>query len=81
MADKRKNLFGGIHPAVISVWAAVLAASHMLPAVPLIGVGGTMSVSTALAPLTGIFFGPWAGLLCAAITLAAVVILLALLVL
>lgn len=67
MADKRKNLFGGIHPAVISVWAAVLAASHMLPAVPLIGVGGTMSVSTALAPLTGIFFGPWAGLLCAAI--------------
>lgn len=67
MADKRKNLFGGVHPAVISVWAAVLAVSHMLPAVPLIGVGGTMSVSTALAPLTGIFFGPWAGVLCAAI--------------
>jgi len=67
MADKRKNLFGGVHPAVISVWAAVLAASHMLPAVPLIGVGGTMSISTALAPLTGIFFGPLAGVLCAAI--------------
>jgi len=56
-----------IHPAVISVWAAILAAAHLIPSIPLIGTGGTFSVSTALFPLAGIFFGPVAGALCAAI--------------
>lgn len=66
MAKKRK-LFGNVHPAVIAVWAALIASAHLLPAVVLIGVGGTMSVSTALLPLAGIFFGPLAGMICAAI--------------
>ena len=61
---KKKGLFGGIHPAVISVWAALTAASYLLPAVALIGTGGTLSVATILLPLTGIFFGPIAGTLC-----------------
>ena len=61
---KKKDLFGGIHPAVISVWAALTAAAYMLPAVALIGTGGTLSVATCLLPLTGIFFGPVAGTLC-----------------
>jgi len=64
---KKKGLFGGIHPAVISVWAALTAASYLLPAVALIGTGGTLSVATVLLPLTGVFFGPVAGTLCTVI--------------
>lgn len=66
MAKKRK-LLGNVHPAVIAVWSALIASAHLLPAVVLLGTGGTMSVSTALLPLAGIFFGPLAGMLCAAI--------------
>ena len=66
MAQKRK-LTGRVHPAVIAVWSALIASAHLLPAVVLIGTGGTMSVSTALLPLAGIFFGPISGTLCAAI--------------
>ncbi len=64
---KKFKLFGNVHPAVISVWAALIAAAHLLPAVTLVGTGGTMSVSTMLLPLAGIFFGPIPGALCAAI--------------
>lgn len=64
---KKFKLFGNVHPAVISVWAALIAAAHLLPAVTLVGTGGTMSVSTMLLPLAGIFFGPVPGALCAAI--------------
>ncbi len=59
--------FGNAHPAVIAVWAALLSVAHMLPSLPIIGTGGTFSVSTVLFPLAGIFFGPVAGALCAAI--------------
>ncbi|MGI9861984.1 ECF transporter S component [Moorella naiadis] len=59
--------FGNTHPAVIAVWAAVLSVAHMLPSLPMIGTGGTFSVSTALFPLSGIFFGPIPGAICAAI--------------
>jgi hypothetical protein len=55
-----------IHPAVVAVWAAVVAAGHILPTVPLWGTGGTFSITSALSPLSGIFFGPVAGALCSA---------------
>jgi len=55
-----------VHPAVISVWAAVIAVGHILPTIPIMGTGGTFSLSTVLYPLSGIFFGPLAGALCSA---------------
>jgi uncharacterized membrane protein len=55
-----------IHPAVISAWAAVVAAGHFLPTIPIWGTGGSFSLSSALFPLSGIFFGPVAGVLCSA---------------
>ncbi|MCL2759508.1 MAG: hypothetical protein FWD22_04790 [Treponema sp.] len=56
-----------IHPAIISVWAAVIAAGHLLPTLPIWGTGGTFSLSTVLYPLSGILFGPIAGALCSAL--------------
>ena len=69
MAKKAKKnaLLGGVHPAVISVWAALIAAAHLLPAIVLVGTGGTMSVSAILVPLAGVLFGPVAGTLVGAI--------------
>jgi hypothetical protein len=58
---------GNVHPAVLAVWAAIIAVAHMLPSIPMVGVGGTFSVSSALIPLAGVFFGPIAGAICAAI--------------
>jgi len=57
---------GSIHPAIVAVWAAVVAAGYILPTIPIIGIGGTFSVSHALTPLSGILFGPVAGALCSA---------------
>jgi len=62
----KNKLTGGIHPAVIAVWAAVCSAGFLLPTVPIWGTGSVFSVSSALAPLSGIFFGPIAGALCSA---------------
>lgn len=56
-----------IHPAVIAVWAAVVAAAHIIPSVPMLGTGSTFSFAAVLSPLSGIFFGPVAGALCSAI--------------
>lgn len=67
MGKKKNALLGNIHPAVISVWAAILAASHLIPGFPMLGTGGNFSISSALIPLAGIFFGPIPGALCAAI--------------
>ena len=64
---KKQSVFGRTHPAVVAVWAAVLAAAMVLPSIPLIGTGGTFSVATALFPISGIFFGPIAGFITAAI--------------
>jgi len=61
-----KNKLSSLHPAVISVWAAVVAVSHILPTIPIWGTGGTFSLASALSPLSGIFFGPIAGALCSA---------------
>jgi hypothetical protein len=55
-----------VHPAVIAVWAALVAAGHVIPSIPMLGTGSTFSVSAALSPLSGIFFGPIAGALCSA---------------
>jgi uncharacterized membrane protein len=57
---------GKIHPALISVWAAVVAAAYIVPAVPLLGTGSNLTLSAVLLPLSGIFFGPIAGALCSA---------------
>src|SRR5215475_14542520 len=56
-----------IHPATVAVWAAVLSVGYLLPTIPIIGTGGTFSLTTALLPLSGVFFGPIAGALCAAV--------------
>jgi hypothetical protein len=55
-----------IHPAVIAVWAAVIAAAHIIPTVPIFGTGRNFSLASALFPLSGILFGPLAGSLCSA---------------
>jgi len=55
------------HPAVIAVWAAVIAAGHLLPTFPIWGVGSNFSLSSILIPLSGVFFGPIGGVLCSAI--------------
>ena len=57
----------GTHPAVLAVWAALIASANLLPAIPMVGLSGTFNVGAALVPLAGIFFGPLAGALCAAI--------------
>jgi len=62
----KNKLTGSIHPAVIAVWTAVVAAGYIFPTVPIWGTGGTFSLSSALSPLSGIFFGPLAGALCSA---------------
>jgi uncharacterized membrane protein len=60
------NRINFVHPAVIAVWAAIIAAGHFFPTIPILGTGGTFSLSSALFPLSGIFFGPIAGSLCSA---------------
>jgi len=61
------KLTGNIHPAVAAVWAAVIASVHILPTFPILGTGGSFSISSLLIPLSGIFFGPIAGALCSAV--------------
>jgi len=56
-----------IHPAVIVVWAAIVAAAHIIPAVPMLGTGSNFSLAAALSPLAGVFFGPIAGAFCSAV--------------
>ena len=63
---KRLALPERIHPAVIAVWAAVTAAAHIVPTIPMLGTGRNFSLATALSPLSGILFGPIAGALCSA---------------
>jgi uncharacterized membrane protein len=64
--NKRRSVLS-THPAVIAVWAAVIAVVTLVPAFPMIGTGATFSVSAALVPLAGILFGPIPGAICAAI--------------
>jgi len=55
------------HPAVIAVWAAVIAAGYLIPTFPIWGTGGRFSFANVLNPLSGIFFGPVGGALCSAV--------------
>ena len=57
---------GNVHPAVIAVWAAVVAAAHIIPSIPILGTGSSFSFASALSPLSGILFGPVAGAMCSA---------------
>jgi uncharacterized membrane protein len=57
---------GRIHPAVAAAWAAIVAAGHILPTIPVLGTGSTFSLTAILSPLSGILFGPVAGALCSA---------------
>jgi hypothetical protein len=67
MAEKTQlALPAKIHPALISAWAAVVAAAHIVPALAILGTGSNFSLNAVLSPLSGIFFGPIAGALCSA---------------
>jgi hypothetical protein len=70
MANKKsvKKIFPArIHPALIAAWAAIVAAGHILPTIPIVGTGSTFSLTVVLSPLSGIFFGPLAGALCSSL--------------
>ncbi|HVN53160.1 MAG TPA: hypothetical protein VMT46_02435 [Anaerolineaceae bacterium] len=64
---KKKSALITVHPAVIAVWAALMAAASLLPAFPVIGTGATFNIANCLTPLAGIFFGPWAGAIAAGV--------------
>ena len=66
---RSKLRLNNVHPSVIAVWAALIAVATLLPSIPMLGTGSTFSVSTALLPLAGVFFGPIGGAVCAAIGL------------
>jgi hypothetical protein len=66
ITKKKLSAPGTVHPAVMAAWAAIVAVGHILPTIPLFGTGGTFSLTAALSPLSGIFFGPAAGALCSA---------------
>ncbi|MDD5367917.1 MAG: hypothetical protein PHQ40_02435 [Anaerolineaceae bacterium] len=63
----KKSVLITAHPAVIAVWAALMAAASLLPAFPVIGTGVTFNIANCLTPLAGIFFGPWAGAVAAGV--------------
>ena len=69
MSENRKKfkILGNTHPAIIAVWAALHAASALLPSIPIIGTGFSFSVGMIFAPLAGIFFGPVAGAVTASV--------------
>ncbi|MCL2720265.1 MAG: hypothetical protein FWD47_02875 [Treponema sp.] len=55
-----------VHPAVMAVWAAVVASGYLIPTFPILG-GGSFSFANILNPLSGILFGPIIGALCSAV--------------
>jgi len=65
--EENNNKKNQVHPAIIAVWAAVVAAGYLIPAFPIWGAGGRFSLANVLNPLSGIFFGPVAGTLCSAV--------------
>lgn len=54
-----------IHPAILGMWASIVALAHLIPGMPLIGTSSTFAISIALFPLSGVFFGPFYGFICA----------------
>lgn len=64
---KKKSGLLPTHPAIIAVWAAIIAVASLLPAFPVIGTGATFNIGNSLVPLAGIFFGPLAGAVAAGV--------------
>lgn len=64
---QKKSVLVTAHPAVIAVWAALMAAASLLPAFPIVGTGATFNIANCLTPLAGIFFGPIAGAIAAGV--------------
>ena len=64
---KKKSGLITSHPAVIAVWAALMAVASLLPAFPIIGTGVTFNIANCLVPLAGILFGPWVGAIVAGV--------------
>ncbi|GAP13979.1 hypothetical protein LARV_01738 [Longilinea arvoryzae] len=64
---KKKSVLISAHPAVIAVWAALMAAACLLPAFPVFGTGTTFNIANCLTPLAGIFFGPFTGAIAAGV--------------
>ncbi|MCL2264745.1 MAG: hypothetical protein FWC22_01775 [Treponema sp.] len=54
------------HPAMLAVWAAVVAAGYLLPTFQIMGTGAHFTLANVLNPLSGIFFGPLGGAVCSA---------------
>jgi uncharacterized membrane protein len=68
MIEENGKVFTGkLNPAVMAVWAALLAVSKLLPSIPIVGTGATFSISTILTPLAGILFGPVPGVIIASV--------------
>ncbi len=67
LKKKAASPLGNVHPAVLAIWAALIATARILPSIPMIGTGSTFSLSSALIPLAGIFFGPIPGAICAGV--------------
>ncbi len=51
------------HPAILIVYAALCAVAMLIPGIPTLGTGSTMSLAYPLGTLAGILFGPYAGAL------------------
>ena len=58
---KLRNKLTAKHIALIAIFSALYTILRILPLGPMIGLGGSFSVSDALAPLMGLILGPFTG--------------------
>ncbi len=65
--NNKKGMLIRTHPAILAVWAAIIAVASLLPAIPVVGTGATFNIGDSLVPLAGVFFGPWGGAVAAGI--------------
>ncbi|MGQ4914725.1 MAG: ECF transporter S component [Candidatus Asgardarchaeia archaeon] len=63
VVDPAKGEIGGVHVSIIAVWTAVMLAVTAIPAYPVPGMAGVITVAVILSTLTGALLGPIAGLL------------------
>ena len=64
--SQRRGAMGGIPVAYLAIWAAIIAVSAILPAIPLVG-GGTFGGQEFILALPGLLFGPLGGLVAASV--------------
>ena len=64
--SRRRGAMGGIPVAYLAIWAAIIAVSAILPAIPLVG-GGTFGGQEFILALPGLLFGPLGGLVAASV--------------